>query len=1093
MRELLQRGRQLYEETRAQSKDETGELSDASMDSTASANRISFNPDNFSFLDPPIDDTELGRLGEYRVLRLLGQGGMGMVFLAEDLALGRQVALKVMSPVIAGNVAARKRFLREARVMAAVISDHIVAIYQVGEHSQIPFLVMPLLQGESLSDRLKRQGKLPLTEVIRVATEAAWGLAAAHERGLVHRDIKPDNIWLEAPNGRVKILDFGLARGEEDTGLTHSGTVLGTPRYMSPEQTEGGSIDHRTDLFSLGSVLYHTATGQAPFQGTSLASTLVAVARANPRPITSLREDLPASVARLITSLLKRNPDERPQTAQQVAEQFAAQQQFPEPHLKFAPKPTTEATKGQSTSTLSPHKSSTSLFSHYRSIVGVAIGLLFLFAVAGVIIQWKTKAGTVFVTIDAAVDPIPVYVKQESLEIADPNDGKTVRITVDESNRQMQLQKEGFVAVVSTFDLTSQDGRNISVRFEPSPRPTDPASSTQENVTSSSDASTNVAANERRIAEWVLAHGGSVQVQYGNDWHDAGITSQKELPDMDFLVSRVVLSDVEDESELEILAGLSREIEIWLPNTNVLGHCFEYFNSISKLECINLQGCRNLDPAYVHQLTQARNLKRLMLLGSNLGNEIADLAVKVPSLSYIEFGNRLTSEGLKVLAGCKNVRGVGLRGCRLLMPSDFVLLCEIPNLQAVTIDTAQAGTDVFESLSQVPGLKTLGIHKVDNTHEFDVRGIASLSSVEELDLSHNALTLAACEPLRQLPSLRRLRIRATGLPQSDIVRLGMILPKCRIDHDGGELLSSEDRRIGQQQVLAWLISLGGTANAVLPSGETVTVDANTGIPAADVCVQGIAIHDASDADLRQLEGLPAIGTVNLQGAPLTGSGFKSFASTSRVVDLEGLFLDGCENLQDQFTELLLDTPNLIYLHCQETPLGDALVDVALQLPQLGSLGLGENVSADGLSRLATHATVGWLFLSELSRFEPHELEPLQSMRNLHFLSVGVDQIDRDSLAILGAIPTLKTLRVSRLLNHVADLILLRNIEELELNYQGSQPLDTSSLGKMSWLKKLSFYNNANISQADIDALRYALPSCEISWREGTVPPTANEN
>ncbi|MCA9159159.1 MAG: hypothetical protein KDA72_12580 [Planctomycetales bacterium] len=203
-------------------------------------------------------------------------------------------------------------------------------------------------------------------------------------------------------------------------------------------------------------------------------------------------------------------------------------------------------------------------------------------------------------------------------------------------------------------------------------------------------------------------------------------------------------------------------------------------------------------------------------------------------------------------------------------------------------------------------------------------------------------------------------------------------------------------------------------------------------------MQGIAIHDASDADLRQLESLPAIGIVNLQGAPLTGASFKSFASTSRVVDLEGLFLDGCENLQDPFTELLLHTPNLIYLHCQETPLGDALVDIALQLPKLGSLGLGENVTADGLSRLAAHATVGWLFLSELSRFEPQELEALQTMPNLHFLAIGVDQMDRDSLAVLSAIPTLKTLRVTRPLKHIHDLILLRNIKTDESKFDRFQ-------------------------------------------------------
>src|SRR5262245_42026123 len=186
---------------------------------------------------------EVRRLGGYVLLQPLGQGGMGEVYLAVDAVLGRRVAVKVMRPDIAARPGFRDKFLREARAAAALQHDHVVPIYHVGEDGGVPFIAMPLLQGESLEDRLGREGRLPAAEVARVGREVAEGLAAAHAAGLVHRDVKPANLWLEAPGGRVKVLDFGLARPVEAGGLTQSGAVLGTPQYMAPEQGDGRPVD----------------------------------------------------------------------------------------------------------------------------------------------------------------------------------------------------------------------------------------------------------------------------------------------------------------------------------------------------------------------------------------------------------------------------------------------------------------------------------------------------------------------------------------------------------------------------------------------------------------------------------------------------------------------------------------------------------------------------------------------------------------------------------------------------------------------------------------------------------------------------------
>ena len=168
----------------------------------------------YDFLAPPREPGELGRLGPYQVRKVLGAGGMGVVFLGHDPLLERPVALKAMLPMLAVSPSAKQRFLREARAAAAIKHDHIVTIYQVGEDRGVPFLAMEFLEGESLDDRLKRESRLPVKELLRIGREAAEGLSAAHQRGLIHRDIKPGNIWLEGERGRVKILDFGLARDD---------------------------------------------------------------------------------------------------------------------------------------------------------------------------------------------------------------------------------------------------------------------------------------------------------------------------------------------------------------------------------------------------------------------------------------------------------------------------------------------------------------------------------------------------------------------------------------------------------------------------------------------------------------------------------------------------------------------------------------------------------------------------------------------------------------------------------------------------------------------------------------------------------------
>ncbi len=280
-------------------------------------------PQRFEFLDPPQQPDELGRLGNYRVLRPLGSGAMGTVFEGEDLGLLRPVALKVMNTRLATDSESRQRFLREAQATAALEHDHIVHIYEVGQHHGLPFLAMQRLRGETLAARLARPPRLPLAEVLRIGREIATGLQTAHERGLVHRDIKPSNLWLEAGHGRVKILDFGLARNAaDDAGLTQSGVVVGTPVFMSPEQAQGRAIDARSDLFSLGSVFYQMSTGELPFQRADTVATLVALSTQQPERPERYNPELPPALCELIMTLLAKDVDRRPASARDVAQRL---------------------------------------------------------------------------------------------------------------------------------------------------------------------------------------------------------------------------------------------------------------------------------------------------------------------------------------------------------------------------------------------------------------------------------------------------------------------------------------------------------------------------------------------------------------------------------------------------------------------------------------------------------------------------------------------------------------------------------------------------------------------------------------------------
>jgi serine/threonine protein kinase len=421
-------------------------------------------------LSPPKAANELGWLGPYRVLQLLGYGGMGLLFLAEDGQLRRRVALKVMQPRLAAAADARSRFLREARAAAALKHDNIVTVYHVGEDRGIFWLAMELLEGEPLDRRLKQQGPLPLLEAVQIGRQVAEALAAAHAHGVIHRDIKPGNIWLEAPRQRAKVLDFGLARAVHDEAeLTQSGDIVGTPAYMSPEQARGDAVDHRSDLFSLGCLLYCMLVGKTPFGGKSTMSTLSALATETAAPVGDHVPNVPAALNELISTLLLKEPADRPQTAAEVARALT--------DIEAALIPGTLPPAPPICNSSVPPPAPPPIASRPRSALriprialviasGVLLGGL---ALAGVLLQIKTSAGTIVVEIDQPelVGAEVSVDDQHRITIKSADGKEPIRVVADEKEHSLKVTKGGFETFTQHFIVKAGKSQTIRVQLDP--------------------------------------------------------------------------------------------------------------------------------------------------------------------------------------------------------------------------------------------------------------------------------------------------------------------------------------------------------------------------------------------------------------------------------------------------------------------------------------------------------------------------------------------------------------------------------------------------------------------------------------------------
>jgi serine/threonine-protein kinase len=308
-------------------------------------------------------DLQAALAGEYSIERELGRGGMGVVYLARDVQLDRDVAIKVLPAQLARTAAARERFVREARMAAGLSHPHIVPIHRVGEAGGFVFFVMSYVEGETLGERLRARGPLPPADATRVLREVAWALAYAHGRGIVHRDVKPDNILLEAGTGRALVTDFGIAHGGEEASATEPGKIMGTAHFMSPEQAAGEAIDGRSDIYALGVVGYLAVSGRLPFESASLPALLVSQATEEPPSVMRAAPGLPPAFGAAIDRCLARDPVERFPDGEALADALA-----PAPDVRPALPPTLRAWLAARNPLLAPYMAWSGVFGTLTTI-----------------------------------------------------------------------------------------------------------------------------------------------------------------------------------------------------------------------------------------------------------------------------------------------------------------------------------------------------------------------------------------------------------------------------------------------------------------------------------------------------------------------------------------------------------------------------------------------------------------------------------------------------------------------------------------------------------------------------------------------------
>ncbi len=936
-----------------------------------------------SLLGAPQPKGVIGRIGDFDVLRVLGAGGMAVVFEAEDIRLKRRVALKLMRPAIAATPGAKERFLREAQSAAALKHPNVMTIHQVGMCGETPFMALELLHGETLENYVTRTAQLSVHEVVRIGREIAIGLAAAHARDLLHRDIKPANIWLEdsetpsrepaaladrqgfdsAPAqieaghgitggpfaGNVKILDFGLAKTwTNESGISYQGLLIGTPAYMPPEQLAGGAVDPRMDLFSLGCVMYRMAAGKPPFGGADLLSVLRALALEEPAAVRAINPQIPKALSDLIGELLSKSPDQRPPSAQAVADRLKAIEQTLTPQTVVA-KPDAGDLP---TNSLAKRGMSS------KWAVGAAVGVLVLLPLVSVlfgaqVIRIATNKGQIVIKVD---DPsIEVMVQENHAVLLDRKGHSEITLAAGEHQLEVTVKQPSGETTFKTdkfvlsrggekvVDVQQELAKAIALRVPAVPKlPATTAAGAR--VAGARVAGARVAGAivknqsppagpatslDRAAAMWVLSLGGNVTVRAGRDPKPVSVDRMNQLPASRFELTGVRLQHCPvTDAGLAHLRGLTAVKTLSLRDTAVTDAGIQHLEGLTGLEELLLDATRVSDAGLAH-------LRLLAVLKTlNLTN------------------TRVTDEGLRQIESLHNLEALWLDGLHTT-DAGLAHIQALKNLRILSLFFTPVTDAGLSHLERLPKLAVLSLRgtRVTDAGLVHLRGLTKLQS---LDLSFLPVTDAGLIHVKGLAQLTYLNLESTTVSNAGLSQLQGLSKLASLSLDGTHVSD------------AGLAHLSGlTSLKELTLRKTAVTDEGLMHLAPLTGLESLVLEKTrvSDVGMSQLRGLKALSNLSLLGTSVTDAGLEPIEGLTK---LEQLWLGYGTPVTDAGMAHLITLKNLHLLMLNRTAVSDAGLVLLERLPQLQWLSLsGTRVTDAGLVHLRGLTDLRYLNLTEL--------------------------------------------------------------------------------------------------------------------------------
>jgi serine/threonine protein kinase/Leucine-rich repeat (LRR) protein len=1059
-------------------------LGNAADESARQAVQLGSSPSNseFPFLAKPFIAADLGSLGPYRILNFVGRGGMGIVFRAIDPKLKRVVAVKALSPDIARDPMARKRFEREARSAAAVTHPHVVVIHAVDEIHNPPYLVMEFVQGKTLEEKLATHGALAVKEILRIGSQIAEGLSAAHKQGLVHRDMKPANILLENGVERAKVTDFGLAKTIDDIAMTRTGDLSGTPQFMSPEQAAGGIIDYRTDLFSLGTILYAMCTGRTPFRASNPLAILKRICEETPRPIQQVNPDIPDWLSGIVDRLLAKSPVDRYQSAAEVADLL--QQRLTTQQAVLTNSRTELEAKPRSR--LSPRKPWSSAI--------YALGLLAGFSS----LVWFTTASAIFHGLLPPVSGRPTTPETARLIAAAPPLAVGSTLSAAEQ-KPLAFKKPGFAQwIIEVSGMAPQQQveavANKLVELNPEFDGTLTGSRSQ---------------GKPAIEDGIV-----MSLGFSSD-HVSDLSPVRALPKLKILWCEGSEKTVAKLTDLTPLKGLQlRELSCGRSRVSDLspleGMPLEVVD-FHQTQVVDLAPLKGMKLAVINiDSTQIKNfspLEGMPLLALNCPNTpVSDLSpLHQAKLNY--FGGNETK-----VADLAPLRGMPLKEIRL----GNTLISDLSSLKGMPLEIVFCGNTAISDLSPLEGMKLVHI-AINDTKVVDLRPLSGmklnglqmhntavydLSPLKGMPLTTvDAYNTAVMDlsPLQRCQNLNTVNLCHTKVSPREISALQNSLPDCKIEWDGPIQSTDGNHSSAFQQWIKEVAIMPPDQQIKAVSLKLVALNPDfdgklSGWNASDApviengIVKGLGFITDNVTDISPLKALPQLWFVRCEGSD-AGRGKLRDLAPLKVLKLREL---KCGNSQVHDLSPLEGMP-LQVLSCSNTQISDLapLKGMYLKVFHCGSTAVFDLSPLRGmpLQALAFFNTP----VCEISPLKGMPLEdihfnstiisdltPLQGMKLAYLRCGGTKVTDLSPLSGM----MLQGLDCSY--TQVTELSPLRG---MPLNFFVGADTPIADGSPLQECKKLTRVDlrHCSVSEQGIDALRHALPNCEVDW-DGPVKP-----